>query len=283
MGKVAVSVIIPTYNRAKFIVESVESVLSQSTSPAEVIVIDNGSTDDTETQLKPLLKHINYTKIPPSGRPSIPRNFGIRQATGSLIAFQDSDDIWTIDKIKDQLPAMEDPKIILSYGNAEVITGEGNHTGKLVIPADLGKSGWVFNDLIATNFVSTLTVMTRKDALVQTGGFNESPGLVEDWELWLRMSRIGQFKYVDKSLAYYRRHDHTISAAFNDGTNEYALQVYRTIIKQPLLLSEKEMVHRNIAYALYSRAGNLHGISRLANQCQAIYQRILAKLLALIG
>src|SRR6202008_2421167 len=107
------------------IVECLKSVLNQTVKPHEVIVIDNGSTDDTEARLKPLMDKITYLKVPGSGRPSVPRNVGIKKATGDIIAFQDSDDLWTPTKIEDQIGAMDDPEIILSYGNAKIIDGKG--------------------------------------------------------------------------------------------------------------------------------------------------------------
>jgi glycosyltransferase involved in cell wall biosynthesis len=102
-----VSVIIPTYNRADFIVESLESVLSQNilNSDLEVIVVDDGSTDNTKQLLKPYVadKKIKYYEIKHSGLPAVARNFGLSKATGELIAFQDSDDKWTPGKLVTQL------------------------------------------------------------------------------------------------------------------------------------------------------------------------------------
>jgi len=83
-----VSVVIPTYNRADFVVESVKSTLKQTVKPHEVIVIDNGSTDGTEAKLKPLAKQIIYIKIGPSGRPSVPRNIGINEPPVILSHFK---------------------------------------------------------------------------------------------------------------------------------------------------------------------------------------------------
>lgn len=283
MNEPAVSVIIPTYNRAAYIVECLESVLNQTVKPHEVIVIDNGSTDDTEDRLKPFLKRITYLKIPAAGRPSVPRNVGLKKATGEIIAFQDSDDIWMPTKIEDQIGAMADPDIILSYGNAEIIDSEGKNTGTKILAPGVGKNGWIFKELLNTNFVSTLTVMARRDRLLAAGGFNEAKGLVEDWELWLRLSRVGQFKYIDKPLAYYRRHGGTISSALDDGTDNYIMSVYYSILKQPLKSHEKAAVYRRMAGLLFARTTKLAGWQKGTALMRAAYRLMLAKLFALLG
>lgn len=284
MSKPVVSVIIPTYNRAPFILAAVQSALGQKNvgGQIEVIVIDNGSTDDTEARLKSVSEDIRYIKISASGRPSIPRNIGIREAKADLIAFLDSDDLWMPDKLEGQLEVMNDLEVLLCYGNAEVITAGGTRTGEMVIPREMGKSGYIFNDLVATNFVSTLTVITRRDGLIAAGGFNEAPGLVEDWELWLRLSRTGKFHYIDSPIALYRRHDATISFALNDGTNQYALLVYRTILRQPLGRAEKAAVHRGIAAVFSARMRNTGGLTAYS-LLNVVYERFLAKLLAVFA
>jgi glycosyltransferase involved in cell wall biosynthesis len=278
-----VSVVIPTYNRADFVFESVKSVLNQTIKPHEVIVVDNGSTDGTEAKLKPLIKQIVYIKIGPSGRPSVPRNVGIQKATGDIIAFQDDDDLWTPNKIEQQIGCMANPDTIVSYGNAEIITAGGKKTGKKILGAEVAKSGSIFNELAASNFVSTLTVMARRDALLKAGGFNETPGLVEDWELWLRLSRVGRFQYVDKILAYYRRHDSTISSSLDDGYNNYILDVYNTLLHERLTNNEASAIHRNIAGVFRHRAVHPKGPTAILDASQAIYHRILALLFASIG
>src|SRR5687768_17471 len=99
------SVVIPTYNRADFIVDAINSVLAQDFggySP-EVIVVDDGSTDNTEEIIKKFKDKIRYIKIPHSGLPAVARNVGLKKASGEIIAFQDSDDLWDKDKLVNQL------------------------------------------------------------------------------------------------------------------------------------------------------------------------------------
>ena len=227
-----VSVIIPTYNREDYIVEALQSVLKQKLPVGfsmEVIVVDDGSTDNTPTLLRPFKSQIKYVKIPNSGRPAVARNTGIKLAKGEFIAFQDSDDIWTSDKLKSQLPTFEDKGVVLSYGNAEFMSMEGKRSGRTIISNKTAPVGYIFDQLITTNFISTLTVIVRRKAILEVGCFNESWKLrgIEDYELWLRMSQKGKVAFVPKVLALYRQHDKNISPSdprrsYRDLLNVYA-------------------------------------------------------------
>lgn len=230
-----VSVIIPTYNRAKYLNSAVSSVFEQSdlSTLLEVIIIDDGSTDNTEEVVRSLkFEKIRYIKIPHSGLPSVARNKGISLAKGNLIAFQDSDDYWTRDKLRSQVKIFEDPLVILSYGNAEIIDENSKKTGALVIAPNQAHSGKVFNNLIKENFISTLTVMARKDAIMKVGAFNENKALkaVEDYHLWLRLSALGNFTYVNKPLALYRRHGGNISAGSQVRSLQALVKLFRILI-----------------------------------------------------
>lgn len=233
MGKVsALSVIIPTYNRAQFIEESVRSVLNQSIdTELELIVVDDGSTDDTENILKQKFgSNIQYFKNKPSGRPAVPRNFGIKRASHDIIAFQDSDDIWTKDKLAQQLPLMEDSNIALSYGGVTVLNNQ--QATQEITPSQKFASGSIFEKLLNENFISTLTVMCRKSCLQEVGLFNESQALtgVEDYELWLRIAMEHEVAYAPKILAKYRQHDTNISRVSNHTAHIRLLAVYKSLL-----------------------------------------------------
>jgi teichuronic acid biosynthesis glycosyltransferase TuaG len=274
MGNIDLSIIIPTYNRAEYIVETLESILAQNYDgiSQEILVIDDGSTDNTEQILKPYLDRIIYTKIPNSGRPAVPRNVGIKMAQGELIAFQDSDDLWVKDKLTTQLPQFTNPRIILCYGNAEIADGNAKGIGTLVIPTGSGKSGKIFDDLIITNFISTLTVIVRRSELLAVGGFDESMKLrgVEDYELWLRLSMRGEFAYIDQPLALYRRHEANISHSITSGQNEHLIAVYESLLHHPMALGGRALVHREIVRVLDARKNQ-----GLLGQLRLQYQHLL--------
>ena len=228
-----ISIIIPTYNRSRFIAEAIGSVFKQTdkSSDLEVIVVDDGSTDNTEQVVKSLNYPVHYIKISHSGLPSVVRNVGLASAKGSLIAFQDSDDFWAEDKLTSQLKAFDDPKVVLSYGNAEIVDENAKKTGKLVISPEQAHSGAVFDWLVKENFVSTLTVIARKDAIMKVGGFNESSKLraVEDYHLWLKLAETGQFLYINRPLALYRRHEDNISSNNQIGSLKLLVTLFKML------------------------------------------------------
>jgi glycosyltransferase involved in cell wall biosynthesis len=256
-----ISVIIPTYNRAKFIKESIDSVVGQklpSGYDIEILVIDDGSTDNTEDVLKPFVvaKKIKYYNIPHSGLPSIVRNFGIQRSKGNLVAFQDSDDIWAINKLTYQLPAFDDSNVALSYGNAEMIDSKGKKIGNKILADNVGKSGNIFEYLVNENIISTLTVIARRDVLDAVGCFNESSELyaVEDYHLWLRICQNNPVKYVDKTLAFYRVHDNNISSGGHLVAVKRLQKLFRLLLKD--LPSERKIINTRLK-KLYSDAANL--------------------------
>jgi glycosyltransferase involved in cell wall biosynthesis len=210
-----VSVVIPTHNRAGLLAAAVGSVLHQATHghTLEVIVIDDGSTDDTPQVLRQFGDRIVTVVIPSSGRPAVPRNVGLRRATGELVAFQDSDDLWAADRLLQQVALFDDPAVGLAYGNATVIDPAGCPTGALVIDPERAVHGSCHDELLRANVISTLTVMARRQALLDLGGFDEDPGLrgVEDYELWLRLSTRWELAYLDATLASYRSHPGNLS------------------------------------------------------------------------
>src|SRR3990167_3749024 len=167
-NKNLVSVIIPTYNRAGYIRDSVDSVLSQKL-PAgwkmEVIIADDGSTDKTPELLKKYGQKITYLRLPHYGNPSLVRNQAIHKAKGNLIAFQDSDDKWLPGKLQKQLPVFEDPDVVLCYGNALIMDEGGKVSKDLVVKMNKLKTGHIFKYLVQENIVSTLTVVVRKNAI----------------------------------------------------------------------------------------------------------------------
>lgn len=235
-GKITVSVIIPTYNRAEYLAQAVQSVVGQKLNKnqrLEIIVVDDGSIDNTEKVVKKFGKKVTYIKIPHAGYPARPRNVGMQNSSGEFIAFLDSDDIWLPNKLATQLPHFKDSSVALVYSNAEVIDENGKRTGDLVVsPAQL-KNGYVFKDLLLTNFISTLTVVVRRSAIHHIGVFNENDQLrtVEDYELWLRLAsyKSGKVKAIKKTLALYRRHSQSISRSSTSVAIERIYSVFEQV------------------------------------------------------
>lgn len=242
-----VSVVIPAYNREKYIAAAIDSVLNQQLPKGwklEVIVVDDGSADETKKIARGYGNKIIFKTISHSGKPATPRNIALNLATGGLIAFQDSDDLWTDNKLATQISLFDDAGVVMSFGNAEAMTADGKLTGQKVIkPAQL-KDGESFSTLLRHNVISTLTVMVRRSALETVGHFNEANGLraVEDYELWLRL--VAQFpkgiKHTTKTLAYYRSHDQNISNTNDLIAIERLLNVYNSVWETRLSDSQRQ-------------------------------------------
>jgi len=201
------SVVIPTYSRAKFLKISVDSVLAQELPKGwdmELIVVDDGSTDKTEDLIKGYGGKVKYIKAPHTGLSAVARNIGIKAASGELIAFQDDDDTWLPNKLIQQIPLFEDPKVVLVHGK---ITKMGEKQPKEG-PGKLSTTS--FESLLASNVIATMTVVARVELLTELKGFNEDPILrgIEDYYLWLMVGakKANVIKYLDSTLGEHRVH-----------------------------------------------------------------------------
>jgi glycosyltransferase involved in cell wall biosynthesis len=213
-----VSVIIPTYNRAQLLVSAIESVLAQSVQDFEIIVCDDGSTDETAALVKQLGEKsggkIRYLALPHRGQPAATRNAGLATASGEFIALLDSDDLYLPHKLSLQLPAFEaNPQVGVVYSNGHFFVDQPDKPTGFVQDGLPTPSGMVFDDLLRGNFLSTPVVLIRRSVLQQVGGYNEDPHLLlsEDHELWLRLAIHSEMLYVPGDVAAIRHHDQNIS------------------------------------------------------------------------
>jgi glycosyltransferase involved in cell wall biosynthesis len=202
-----VSVVITTYNRSALIGGSVESALRQTHGEIEVIVVDDGSTDDTESALKDHMGRINFVRQKNAG-PSAARNRGVAESKGDIIAFLDSDDHWLPDKISRQVALLDrgGPEMSCCVCNAEVRTPGGGSSMNTFDSADLKMS---FNEgtwtnpqtVLATRFLLFNQVLAvRRKAFDLVGGFNEKLRLLEDFELSLKLSAVGKWGVIRDPL-----------------------------------------------------------------------------------
>lgn len=208
-----VSVIVPTYNSAKFAVAAVSSVLSQTYPHVEVIVVDDGSTDDTRLQLENLDRRVRYLYQQNSGV-SKARNLGISVAKGDFIAFLDADDQWLPPKLEKQVGCLAaNPHAGLVH--ADVLywhEATGNQLHKKVPRARF--TGKCVREFFWNNRIITSTVLVRRTCLEKVGTFDEAvrgPS-AEDMDLWIRIASAHEMAYVDEPLALYRVHSGNGSA-----------------------------------------------------------------------
>lgn len=204
-----VSVVIPTYNYGKYIGEAIKSVLAQTYRNIEIIVIDNYSEDQTEEIISSFRSEsIKYYKFKNNGIIAASRNYGISKATGEYIAFLDADDAWCPIKIEKQLIHFREKELI-GVGTDAIYISDTPYYRQL----DFGKSKKGYNDydyesIFSANPIKTSSVIVRESMIKKAGGFDENPKFkcIEDYELWLRMARLGKFRILGEKLLLYRMH-----------------------------------------------------------------------------
>jgi glycosyltransferase involved in cell wall biosynthesis len=211
------SIVIPTYNRANLLQQALQSVLHQSHSMFEVIIIDDGSVDNTEEIVESMSDdRISYHRIENSGGPARPRNLGIVLAKNEWICFLDSDDIWHYDKLMVVANAIEENPCIDLICHDEYLSVHGKTSGKILRYGPLENKMYQ-SMLILGNRVSTSAVTVKKAFLKEHDlRFNESPNytIVEDYDLWLRVAyHQGNFHFIHKALGEYRVSMGNISSA----------------------------------------------------------------------
>ncbi|HVT80553.1 MAG TPA: glycosyltransferase family A protein [Phycisphaerae bacterium] len=196
----AVSVIIPTYNCAAFVPQAVASVLAQTLPAAEVIVVDDGSTDGTAEQLKPYGDRICVLRQENQGV-SAARNHGIARAKGHFIAFLDSDDVWHPRKLELQVP-------ILQRDTHLGLLGTAAFAHPHVSPPDVSPDATVINvpweKLVVKNYFTTSSILVRREILEKAGPFDTSLQGPEDYDLWLRIAEMTQVANLQALLTGYR-------------------------------------------------------------------------------
>jgi len=201
-----ISIVIPTYNRSSYICETIESCLAQTYPRCEIIVVDDGSADNTAELLAANYgSRIHYLYQSHAGAAAA-RNYGIREASGEFIQFCDSDDLLVSTKIERCMKVLtQQPEAGVVYTRARFIDAHSK-TPLALGPVPL--SGAIFCDLLLSNSVAiqTPTVLARRQALLEAGLFDEDPRLVrcEDWDLWLRIAVRYPFASIDEPLVLCR-------------------------------------------------------------------------------
>lgn len=203
-----VSVVIPCYNQAHYLAESIESVLNQSYNNAEIIVIDDGSKDHTGEVAQQYPK-VRYIKQVNQGL-SASRNNGLRESTGDLVMFLDSDDRFLPGAFEHSLASFKkQPEIAYTYGGYVFIQADGSPMGNPIRPKDHTDH---FLELLQKNIIGMVaTVAFRRDVLLEFNGFNRALAACEDYDLYLRIARKYSVVYTSELIAEYRQHGSNMS------------------------------------------------------------------------
>ena len=207
-----VSVVIPAYNYARFLKEAISSVLAQPYSPLEVIVVDDGSTDNTPALLSNIIDpRLRVIRQANAGL-SAARNTGIREARHPFIAFLDADDRWAEDFLPNVMARfleLPDDYVIVT-GSSQRMTADGRLVQKprslILPPATL-----TVRDFILVNRMFPSAVVARRSTLMECGGFDTALRSSEDRDMWIRMTTNHRAAYIQDTLAHIRRHGENMS------------------------------------------------------------------------
>ena len=229
--KPLVSAIIPTYDSADFVVEAVESALAQSYSNIEVIVVDDGSADDTVARLNSRFgSRIRIIQQEHLG-PAVARNAGLRASKGEFAAFLDADDLWMPEKIEHSLgPLLRDPKVGVVYTAVRI--HELDSGRKYTLP-QYTMGGNIAKELFTEcRGVNTSTLVVRREALDRIGGFDEEFFRAQDWDLMVRLAEQVEYAHVPEILTERRLHPASLSVARRDLYAKYNLLVIQKAVKR---------------------------------------------------
>jgi glycosyltransferase involved in cell wall biosynthesis len=221
-----VSVIVPTYNYGHFIAEALDSVLAQDYPNTELLVLDDGSTDDTESVVDPYLRHgVRYMRQENRGIGPA-KNAGLAATSGPFVGFLDADDAWLPAKLSLQVEhLMRHPEIAL-VGAAYYDCDEHNRPKRRIDPPAV-RSGWFFDELLVRNHVHSPTVpLIRRACLEAVGGFSELPRS-QDWDTWLRLAEHYPIGFIAAPVARGRNHPKKSSSGLRRHRIDVNAEVFR--------------------------------------------------------
>lgn len=208
-----VSVVIPAYNRASSIRVAIESVLTQSWRDFELLVVDDGSTDDTLAEAAKVTDpRVRLIENPRNMGAAGARNTGVAEARGTWIAFQDSDDEWLPAKLEKQMARLLAPGAdylgaycgLLTLGWLDDRPDDRLRLRYVPDPSIRKVDGDILVSLLESNLISTQTLVVRRDVILELDRFDEATTPIEDWDFVLRLARRGPIAFVDEPLVHQR-------------------------------------------------------------------------------
>jgi glycosyltransferase involved in cell wall biosynthesis len=206
---VSVSLVIATFNHGRVLPEALDSALAQTLKGLEIVVVDDGSTDDTAAVLARYAGKIRVVRQPNRGLAAA-RNTGLATARGRYVSFLDADDVLMPTKLAEQQALLERaPTVGWTYCDVlieTVATGAQVRASERFGYGARMLDGWLFPELIHGNFIPAIGPLIRRGVLDAAGGFDEQLTALEDWDLWLRLSLISEARYSPAVLVRYRVH-----------------------------------------------------------------------------
>lgn len=241
----SVSIILPTYNRERLLGAAIESVLSQTYPYFELLIVDDGSTDGTESLVKGYSdERISYYRMQENGGQSKARNYGIKKAKYQYLAFEDSDDIWYPDKLEKQMKAMlSAPEGVgIVYHKVKYETEE---YGTVIVPSEQipieKKNGDIFEQLLRGNMIGMPTILVKRKCIDEVGVLNESFKCLEDYEWFLRITLKYKVLFLDEVLLDAGCSDLGVSSNLNNHivANCQIVQLYKEDLLRTNLFNYK--------------------------------------------
>lgn len=208
MDEPLVSIVIPVYNSERYLRQTLNSLLAQTYKNIEIIAVNDGSTDKSSDILKSFSGTIKFFTQENQGQ-GIARNMGCKRASGALLSFIDSDDLWDVNKLEKQVALLGGfPEAVATYCDYRTIDEDGVTTQRTSAVGTPRPSGNILQQALFGNCLgSPSVVLMRKDAFDSSGGFNETQSrAAEDYGLWLSLATLGPIIYSPDTLVSYRRH-----------------------------------------------------------------------------
>lgn len=237
-----VSVITPAYNHGQYIGRCIDSLLAQTYTNWEMVVVDDGSTDNTADVVRTYKDaRISYVYQENQGVTALAAtiNSGMRRTSGKLVTMLGSDDMWPPYRLEKQVPVFRDPNVVLCFGKCSFIDENDRDLGENPLPRFVKEVmnrpvGSIIGSLLIANWLPQPTVLISRAALEQIGGYLQPPGLLaEDYPTHLAIALLGEFRYVDLPMGYYRMHSHQQTRLhifdMRKGDVEMVMEFYRSL------------------------------------------------------
>jgi hypothetical protein len=286
----SVSVIVPAHNAGQWIGETLSSILAQTMVPLQVIVIDDGSTDNTADVVRSFGTGVQYAYQANAGAGAA-RNLGLTFALGEYVAFLDADDLWLPEKIEKQLLLFKNqPDLMWVYSDAyifpdgrpDALTRLGQYRG---LP-----SGWIHEALLLGDCIASPTPLVRRCVFSDVGPFLVKPALgVEDWDMWLRISRRYPVGVIPEPLAKYRLRRSSVSHSVSPMLRFHAAMLVVDLALKDSVMSQgglADRAHHNVCLSEFERAialNSLDAARRIAGEALRYRITIRALLYAAIA
>jgi len=250
VDEILVSVVIPTYNRVDRVVFAIDSVKRQSYPNIEMIVVDDGSTDDTRNVIENRFGDSVIYEYKENGGASSARNQGIARSSGKYVAFLDSDDRWADNKIEKQFDFMEShPDYGISLCEISVRDVDGKQLSVSAWANNLERDGWVFESFLQNMYITCSSMFIRRSVFDDVGLFDESLSTAEDKDLVLRISVRYKLYVIGEPLVQYYRSSDSLSNNVFTGNSIKALK--KIVDYAPLLHRQHEALIKRLIAAMH--------------------------------